>query len=243
MAGLSEARQHQARDLASAALLAFSAAIAQASDEPISRQVIEGCIAYQAQRFNIDPSLMRAMAVVESSLRPNAVNVNYSAHGTTRDIGLLQINSTWLPKLAQYGISERDLYDPCTNAEAGAWILSRLFAVQGATWASVGAYNAACTRLQGDDCTRARARYAWKVFLAKAASPSGSAVQAAAPQQQAARTVQSGAVLALSSLTAPPPAPKLPHAADVDARDDAGGAPLRDAGNPPPASNDEDEDE
>jgi hypothetical protein len=34
----------------------------------------------------------------------------------------------------------------------------------GANWDAVGAYNAACTRLQPTDCAAARSRYAWQVY-------------------------------------------------------------------------------
>ena len=46
----------------------------------------------------------------------------------------------------------------------GAWLLSDLFSRRGLSWDSVGTYNAACTQLKGEECTRARARYAWKVY-------------------------------------------------------------------------------
>ena len=45
------------------------------------------------------------------------------------DYGSMQINSLWLPKLAQYGISKEELRDnACTNVEVGTWILSQAIA-------------------------------------------------------------------------------------------------------------------
>jgi hypothetical protein len=98
------------------------------------------CIDDAAAFQHINVSLMRGIAQVESGMQPDRVNTN--SNGTT-DIGLMQINSSWLPVLAREGISEQSLFDPCTNAYVGAWILSENIRQFGPTWNAVGAYNAA----------------------------------------------------------------------------------------------------
>ncbi|MDR3098494.1 MAG: transglycosylase SLT domain-containing protein [Paraburkholderia sp.] len=98
------------------------------------------CIDDAASFHHVNVSLMRAIAQVESGTQTHAINTN--SNGTV-DIGLMQINSSWLPRLAREGISQQSLLDPCTNAYVGAWILSENIRQYGPTWSAIGAYNAA----------------------------------------------------------------------------------------------------
>lgn len=122
------------------------------------------CYEHHAARFRLDPNLLRAIADVESGGRPEAVNRTHLGRTGTTDVGLMQINTGWLPHLARHGISASDLQDPCTSIEIGAWILHGLVQRMGNTWEAVGAYNAACSSLKGAACTQARSDYAWRVF-------------------------------------------------------------------------------
>ena len=93
-----------------------------------------------AKRYQVSSALLYAIARTESGLNPQAIGRNRNG---SRDIGLMQINSAWLPTLAAHGISERDLFEPCTNIHVGAWILAGNVSRLGYTWEAVGAYNAA----------------------------------------------------------------------------------------------------
>jgi soluble lytic murein transglycosylase-like protein len=132
-------------------LLAAAIAAALAASAPTAAQA---CWEQVAQRYGIHPWLLVAIAKTESGLDPRALN-RRNANGS-RDIGLMQINSAWLPLLARYGIDEQRLYDPCTNIAVGAWILANNMQRLGVTWEAVGAYNASAADK--------RARYAAAVY-------------------------------------------------------------------------------
>jgi soluble lytic murein transglycosylase-like protein len=124
------------------------------------------CWERAAERHGVDPMLLFAIAKVESSLNPAAVNRSHTNRTSSYDIGLMQINSSHLPRLAKHGIYEKHLYDACTNIDVGAWILSDVIQRHGYNWNAIGAYNAACVQLKGKDCVDARATYANKVYRA-----------------------------------------------------------------------------
>lgn len=132
------------------------------------------CWEQAAQRYGVPANLLYAMARVESGLNPRALNLTHRPRTGTIDVGLMQINSGNLKALARHGIRERDLYDPCTNINVGAWILAQKVAKHGMTWEAVGAYNAACSQLKGVDCVRARSQYAWRVYRSLRASTKAS---------------------------------------------------------------------
>ena len=106
-----------------------------------ARATPEGdCWEQAGAAYQIHPYLLAAIAKTESGFNPRALNHN--ANGT-HDIGLMQINSLWLPELARHGIREADLWDPCTNLHVGAWLLHRQQLKHGNTWESVGRYHSA----------------------------------------------------------------------------------------------------
>lgn len=107
-----------------------------------------------AARYHVDPVLLYAVARVETHSTSGVVSAKND--NGSYDIGVMQINSTWLPALAHYGITESVLrHDACVNVMVGAWILSQTIREYGLNWNGVGAYNASTPWK--------RARYATKV--------------------------------------------------------------------------------
>ncbi len=99
----------------------------------------QACWDAAAARYGVSSELLYAIARTESALDPKAIGHNRNG---TRDLGLMQINSAWLPTLAVYGIGERELFEPCTSIHIGAWILAGNIQRLGYTWDAIGAYNA-----------------------------------------------------------------------------------------------------
>ncbi|MBB4518277.1 soluble lytic murein transglycosylase-like protein [Paraburkholderia fungorum] len=103
------------------------------------------CLDEAAAFQHVSTQLVHAIAQHESGMRADAVNINSNG---TQDIGLMQINSSWLPKLARYGIRREDLFNACVNGYVGTWILAANIRQFGPTWKAVGAYNAVSTPKQ-----------------------------------------------------------------------------------------------
>jgi soluble lytic murein transglycosylase-like protein len=106
---------------------------------PIHAAFAADCFKHAAQRYAVPVQLLQAIALQESSGNARAFNRNRNG---SYDIGLMQINSAWLPTLSRHGISSEHLFDPCVSVLVGAWILSNNFARLGYNTQGLGAYNA-----------------------------------------------------------------------------------------------------
>lgn len=106
----------------------FASAIAQAH-----------CFDLAAEKYGVDAQLLKAIAKVESNFNQGAINRNKNG---SYDVGIMQINSSWLPTLSKFGVTEERLAkDACLNVEVGAWVLKGNIQTLGKTWKAVGAYN------------------------------------------------------------------------------------------------------
>lgn len=126
--------------LAAALILPLLGASAQANTT-FTALPYNQCFEDAATKYGVDADLLRSMAWHESRLNPTAHNTgNFNQ---SEDIGVMQINSWWLSNgLEKRGITRHDLWDPCTNIDVGAWILSQAINDHGDIWTGVGYYNA-----------------------------------------------------------------------------------------------------
>jgi soluble lytic murein transglycosylase-like protein len=131
----------------SLAWLAATALIGQAA-------LAQSCWDAVASKYQISRDLLFAIAKQESNFKNHALNVNKNG---SRDVCMMQINSSWFPTLQKFNISEQSLrQDPCLCLDTGAWILRQNIDRYGLTWQAVGAYNAA-------DPAK-RSKYAWSIY-------------------------------------------------------------------------------
>lgn len=98
----------------------------------------DDCFARAGAHYQINPLLLKAIARQESSMNPSAVGQNTNG---TQDLGIMQINTTHLAKLAKAGIQRHHLMDACTNITVGAWVLADAIRRFGMSWTAVGAYH------------------------------------------------------------------------------------------------------
>lgn len=121
----------------------------------VATPVSATCFKEASEMYAVPSALLKAIARTESGM--NALAINRNEDGS-EDLGLMQINTRWMPTLKRYGFSRSDLWDACTNLKIGAWILAKNFAAYGYNWAAVGAYNA--------KSQSKRNQYAWKIYQA-----------------------------------------------------------------------------
>jgi hypothetical protein len=127
------------------------------------------CIQLAADRYGLDVSLIQAILEVEGGSVGQAVR---NSNGT-EDLGPMQINTVWLPRLAEYGITRQQLqHDRCINILVGSWILARQLKVakgmdgplQRRIWWGIGSYHS--------QTPKHNVKYSLKVWQAlRAASP------------------------------------------------------------------------
>lgn len=109
----------------------------------LSLNVHAYCFKEAGFKMKIDPLLLLAISIRESSLKYTAIGLNKNKNNlvVSSDYGLMQINSNNVDSIfSKYGITKEILLEkPCINVYAGAYILRENFDRWGENWWSVGA--------------------------------------------------------------------------------------------------------
>jgi len=113
------------------------------------------CFYRAAELYGVNPYLLMAIALVESRMNPSALGRNKNG---SYDLGIMQINTSWIPYLRKYGIDINHVWDPCYNIHLGAMVLKHCMLTHGNTWKAVDCYN------KGHKGARKSSIYVWKVY-------------------------------------------------------------------------------
>jgi soluble lytic murein transglycosylase-like protein len=96
------------------------------------------CLADGARRFGLPQAVILAVMDVEAGTVGRAT-INSDG---SRDLGPMQINSLWLPRLRELGLGEGEVRDDgCVNLAVGAWILRGHLARTGSLGLAIASYH------------------------------------------------------------------------------------------------------
>ena len=96
------------------------------------------CVWSAAEHYRLPPVALIGILGAEGG-HPGQVSRNTDG---SEDLGPMQINSRWLPRLERSGLTRTEiLANPCVNIWAGAWILALAYARDGDIWTAIGHYH------------------------------------------------------------------------------------------------------
>lgn len=132
---------------------------------------LPNCAAEIAAYYEVPIELLAAVRIAEGGELGKTGPENRDA---SVDIGPMQINSWWLPRLQAFGISREDLlHNECTNLGVGAWILSEEYRRFGDWYRAIAAYNVGADDAAGPVGQRYMRRVVdiwWRVHGSKSTS-------------------------------------------------------------------------
>lgn len=97
------------------------------------------CINHAARMFHVPATVIVSVMKIENGWNGAAIK---NKNGTF-DLGVMQVNSSWLLQLKKFSITRVSLqFDPCVNVHTATWILAKGLA-KGEGWQGVGNYHSA----------------------------------------------------------------------------------------------------
>lgn len=97
------------------------------------------CFMESSQRTGIPYNLLLAVKMTESGPTFNPMVSRRNRKSV--DIGMMQVNSSWLPMLSRFGVTEANLYDPCVNVDVASRILAYTVAKEGDWTRGIARYH------------------------------------------------------------------------------------------------------
>jgi hypothetical protein len=132
------------RSLAAPALAALAIGLTVGVPARADEAMIEGCLKAAAEVHHVPAGVLVLLISVEAG---QLGSVSQNVNGTV-DIGPMQVNDTWLSKIAtHWDTSPEEAYRAlrdsfCANVEGGAWILRQaLDEARGDLWEGVALYH------------------------------------------------------------------------------------------------------
>lgn len=152
--------------------LSASGAAAKASYPSRDEPQVEACIHQAAQGSAwLEKTLWGLRDQEAGWIGADIVNAN-----GTHDLGVLQVNSAWIPRLSELTGRSADLvrnwlrFDPCFNAQAARWIFISALKRNGEFWKAVGVYHSPTgwrqQRYMASVAGHLRRRFGERLFLA-----------------------------------------------------------------------------
>lgn len=113
-------------------------------------QIVAACILIAAQAYSVPPVVLSGIYHVEQGKVGQQVGPNKNG---SYDLGPMQINTIWLPELAEHwGVSKKEAHkkvrdEACTNTGVAAWILRQHINDTGDLQKAVARYHSRTYRL------------------------------------------------------------------------------------------------
>jgi len=107
-------------------------------------EVISSCLLIASNNYQIPSDILQSIMIAEGG---KIGQVRHNTNGSY-DMGIMQINSLWLPELAKHwNVREIDaayalINDPCSNINVAAWILKqKMQETNGDLFKGIGHYH------------------------------------------------------------------------------------------------------
>lgn len=107
-------------------------------------KVLFTCLMLASQTYNMPPEVLFSIYSIEGGKTGQIVGPNKNG---SYDIGPMQINTIWLPELAEiWGVDKNTAYkwvryDTCTNVGVSAWILRKHYDETGSMSKAISQYH------------------------------------------------------------------------------------------------------